>query len=474
MPPESSDVIPTGNSEPLVATKSGRAKKIYTRSDMQDQIALGKKLIVFESKVLDVTNWMNHHPGGALSLSHLVGKDATDYMIAFHPKEVINKQVPRFIVAEYKAPETKSKSKIEIENEKVSHKFKELVHKLESEGWHDTEYGYYQFLLLRYLFIFIASIFFCMYGPYMIGAVVGGLLMAATWQQVAFYCHDSGHSGVTHDRNIDYTVGTCLASFVGGLSMGWWKDSHNVHHIITNNPHHDPDIQHLPVFAADKIFMDSIFSTYHDRSMPFDFICKLIIPYQHHLYFLINGFARFLLYGLSWAFVIRGHKQEASKWRLLEFVGMATFLVWYSALTCQFNTVAESLVFVLVSHVAASILHLQINISHYAMDTSEIECDEHFAVKALRTTMDVDCPEWFDWFHGGLQFQIIHHLFPRIPRHNLRKLQPIVMEFAKDIGAEYQLYTFSKGTGMVVDHLKTIADHCALLLSTAGDELHLS
>jgi len=50
----------------------------------------------------------------------------------------------------------------------------------------------------------------------------------------------------------------------------------------------------------------------------------------------------------------------------------------------------------------------------------------------LRTTKDIECPQWFDWFHGGLQFQAIHHLFPRIPRHNLRRVQGKVMKLCKD------------------------------------------
>jgi hypothetical protein len=29
--------------------------------------------------------------------------------------------------------------------------------------------------------------------------------------------------------------------------------------------------------------------------------------------------------------------------------------------------------------------------------------DEWFRLQ-LKTTMDVECPEWMDWFHGGLQF----------------------------------------------------------------------
>jgi delta8-fatty-acid desaturase len=49
----------------------------------------------------------------------------------------------------------------------------------------------------------------------------------------------------------------------------------------------------------------------------------------------------------------------------------------------------------------------------------------------IATTMDVTCPEWLDWLHGGLQFQIEHHLFPRVPRHNLRKVRYLVKAHCK-------------------------------------------
>ena len=46
----------------------------------------------------------------------------------------------------------------------------------------------------------------------------------------------------------------------------------------------------------------------------------------------------------------------------------------------------------------------------------------------LNGTMDIDCPAWMDWFHGGLQFQTEHHLFPRWPRHKLRQLREEVVK----------------------------------------------
>ncbi|KAG8131113.1 putative Fatty acid desaturase 1 protein, partial [Naja naja] len=44
----------------------------------------------------------------------------------------------------------------------------------------------------------------------------------------------------------------------------------------------------------------------------------------------------------------------------------------------------------------------------------------------LSATCNVD-HSWFnDWFTGHLNFQIEHHLFPTMPRHNYYKVAPLV------------------------------------------------
>jgi fatty acid desaturase len=66
---------------------------------------------------------------------------------------------------------------------------------------------------------------------------------------------------------------------------------------------------------------------------------------------------------------------------------------------------------------------VQICLSHFSrgiyegrpMDTK----GETFFHSQLATSMDIDCWSCLDWVHGGLQFQAIHHLFPRLPRHRL-------------------------------------------------------
>ncbi len=77
--------------------------------------------------------------------------------------------------------------------------------------------------------------------------------------------------------------------------------------------------------------------------------------------------------------------------------------------------------------------------------------------------MDVSCPEWLDFVHGGLQFQAVHHLFPRVPRHNLRRLQALVMDFCKDTEIEYLIHGFAEGNCVVLSKLQQVAEQAKLL-----------
>lgn len=62
-----------------------------------------------------------------------------------------------------------------------------------------------------------------------------------------FTAHDAGHRGITQNFVHDTLIGIFIADFCCGLSIGWWKSSHNVHHLITNHAVKLPAITHLPV-----------------------------------------------------------------------------------------------------------------------------------------------------------------------------------------------------------------------------------
>ncbi len=60
----------------------------------------------------------------------------------------------------------------------------------------------------------------------------------------------------------------------------------------------------------------------------------------------------------------------------------------------------------------------------------------------MMATNNVSCPVWMDWFHGGLQYQIEHHLFPDLPRHHLRAASAHVRPMCARLGLRYHSPTF--------------------------------
>lgn len=302
---------------------------------------------------------------------------------------------------------------------------------------------------------------------------VSAVFLGLAWHQMTFIAHDSGHQSITHWYQVDNLIGTIVANFCGGLSLGWWKRNHNVHHIVTNDPIHDPDIQHLPFFAVSTKLLGDVFSTYYERLLVFDIIAKYMIQVQNYTYYLILCFGRFNLYRLSLEYIIlgQGPRRGRGAWfRYLELVGISFFIYWffYRVVACSIHSASERWMYVLVSHIVTMPVHVQITLSHFAMSTSDLGLDESFPQKQIRTTMDVDCPAWFDYVHGGLQFQAIHHLFPRMPRHNFRAAQPYVIQFCKDVGVEYTIYGFTKGNQTVIDKLADIAHQASILADCTG------
>ena len=346
----------------------------------------------------------------------------------------------------------------------IVRRYRILYGRLQAEGLFKCNYTAYLIETCRYLFLFSMFLLLLRYGWY----GTSGLFLGMCWHQLVFTVHDAGHMGITHNFIVDTVIGMTIADFIGGLSLGWWKRNHNVHHIVTNSPEHDPDIEHMPFFAISHRFFESLKSTYYDRIMTYDPFAKFVIRHQHYLYYPVLLFGRFNLYRLSWEYLILGlgPKKGPAWWhRWFELAGQIFFWYWFGYLVVykSIPTASGRWAFVMISHMITAPLHVQITLSHFAMSTADLGMSESFPQKMLRTTMDVDCPEWLDFVHGGLQFQAIHHLFPRMPRHNLRRTQKLVQEFCKEVDIPYALYGFVAGNREVIGHLADVGRQAAIL-----------
>ncbi|MES1917538.1 MAG: hypothetical protein MHM6MM_009251 [Cercozoa sp. M6MM] len=154
--------------------------------------------------------------------------------------------------------------------------------------------------------------------------------------------------------------------------------------------------------------------------------------------------------------------------RGLEILSLCFFWVWnLSLMTLVPGGVWTKISFLLLSHAACGIIHMQITLSHFAMPSHSgatvfTQPDEKgrvdpawFIKMQLHTSLDVDCYRWLDWFHGGLQFQVAHHIFPRIPRHQLRHLrEKHLLPLCEKHGLTYHSLSFLDCLIYTLKHLR--------------------
>ncbi|KAK1826842.1 hypothetical protein QBC39DRAFT_315973 [Podospora conica] len=408
------------------------------------------------SPVFD-TDVRQRRPASSVSSSSSVEKEPSLTPSGMAHLDALTKQEITLDLSKYPALDAPTQDAI------IS-KYRLLHEQIKAEGLFDCNYTAYAIECARYALLFSLALLFLRWRWYATSA----FFLGAFWHQLVFTAHDAGHMGITHRFQADTVIGIVIADFLGGLSLGWWKRSHNVHHIVTNSPEHDPDIEHLPFFAVSHRLLGGLRSTYYERVMEYDAAARFFVGLQEYLYHFILLFGRFNLYRLSWEYILLGlgpRKGPAAWHRWLELAGQVFFWTWfgYGVLYCGVDTNWHRFVYVMVSHMVTAPLHLQITLSHFAMSTADLGVDESFPQRMLRTTMDVDCPEWLDFFHGGLQFQAIHHLYPRLPRHNLRRTQRLVQGFCEEVGIPYALYGFVDGNKVVLSRLGEVARQAAIL-----------
>ncbi|KAF4464591.1 delta-5 delta-6 fatty acid desaturase [Fusarium albosuccineum] len=540
--------------------------QILTPRAVDGMIADGHTIVVYEDYVLRLDGWMERHPGGRLAILHMVGRDATDEMKAYHSEATlrsmrsyrigrkqgswVNRTPPIRGGIFRKEPEQPSDSSVtscssdteesvddsvslassvcscespdvahdkdcglglrqrsaagdkkradevrkhsatlrvanagiakEVERDlaeypsinplvqqEIARKYQVLHQRIHDEGLYQCPYIEYGKEMARYTTLFVAFGVALYYQWYITSAVCLGLF----WHQIMFTAHDAGHLAITSNFVTDTLIGMFIADFCCGLSIGWWKSSHNVHHLVTNQPEHDPDIQNVPLFATCPSFFKSLHSTYYNFTFVWDAVADFMVPYQRFTYYPVMGIARFNLYLLSWLHVLSEKSSQLGKSRAwwirpteISFMACYWFLFGYCLLWRGLPDWTTRVVFVLVSHIVTMPLHVQITLSHWGMSTNDLGESESFAQRQLRTTMDVDCPAWLDFIHGGLQFQAVHHLFPRVPRHNLRKVQFMIREFCDDTGVPYSILNFTDGNQKVLGRLKDVSDQLNILV----------
>jgi len=437
-------------------------------------------------------------------LLNLAGKDCTDPFLVMHPSWVIDQKLKYFSIGKLK----------DFKLTPMQQDFHEMRKKIIEEGLEQTNYWYYAkklacqcILLSLSVAILIMGSRFCLASssssPLLSSSsissfdissnlfpvrwltmcitngwtyrLLSAILLGTFWQQMAFWGHDFGHHSITHIHSWDRLGGLVVTLFFG-VSGSWWRRSHNVHHLVTNSIHYDPDIQYLPFFAVSTRMFNGFFSFYHGRMFKFDKLSRTIISYQHILYYPLLAVARFNLYLQSFLTVLDPRIPIDLRYRLCELSALLLFNFSYAYLILSYLPDWKSrMLYTLMCHGLCGVLHVQITLSHFCLDAYDggYEGSDYFINCQFQRTMDISSPPSLDWFHGGLNFQVEHHLFPRLPRHTLRYIkEKYVLPFVNKHQLPYQSYPFFEANLLVYARLRAVAQEAGSLSSSAKPQIN--
>ncbi|KAJ3253950.1 hypothetical protein HK103_007619 [Boothiomyces macroporosus] len=391
-------------------------------------------LIVIRNKVYDLSgDFSSWHPGGSVALTQ-IGMDATGPFEGFHdPKTFLT--LKKYYVGDLAPDQIHPPTEFENDVQQIRQNI--LKMKL-----YDSDKLYY-LRILSIIFALIGTSYGILYllPNNILAIVVSSALLGLAFQQSGWLAHDCCHHQVFKNRDLG--------------NMAGWKQKHCTHHAAPNVHAHDPDINTMPFLAWSEYAIEG-FADLSDKD-----VAKFMVKYQPILIFPLLSIAR-----LSWA--LHSILWNATSKRILEFPSLPTVervligihYVWYLGGAFLLLSPVNAIVWAVLVQVFCGIfLSTVFSLNHNGRPVYSIEqaSTKNFYELAIVTGRNVTPGVFNDWFTGGLNYQMEHHMFPTVPRHNLPKTSKMVQELCKKHNVPYHTTGYIDGLKEIVDRLSVIA-----------------
>jgi fatty acid desaturase len=294
------------------------------------------------------------------------------------------------------------------------------------------------------------------------GVVAGVLLLGNSWYQLllagamgviltqyAFLAHEASHRQVFASGRANDAAGRLLGNLVVGISYSWWMTKHSRHHANPNIIGKDPDIARDTVSftEADAAKSTGLLAVFTRR--------------QGYLFFPILIFEGLNLHIHGFRTVF-GHDKVEKRWQ-------------EAAMLLARSSVYVGLLFlVLPPGIAAAFIGVQLAIfgvymgssfapNHKGMPILPHDAKVDFLRRQVLTSRNVRGNWTMDVFMGGLNHQVEHHLFPNMPRPNLKRARLIAKKYCEDKNITYTEATLPQSYAIVIRYLNRVG------LSAGGD-----
>ena len=287
---------------------------------------------------------------------------------------------------------------------------------------------------------FILYTILVFFNPGIILSVILCALFGACMAVIGFnVMHEGGHQSLSKFSWVN-TAGSYFLNVLGGNTL-FWKIKHNInHHTYTNIEGMDADIDVRPFM---RIHADQKHYWIH--------------RFQHIYCLFLYGFSY-----LNWIFwddfqkYFTGKLAEGSqkklnvKEHLIFWITKILYILFYIGLPIYMVGWIHAVIgFIIVCFVCGLSIAVVFQLAHVVEGTAftapngeALKIDNEWAVHQIATTSNFSTKsKILSWLLGGLNFQVEHHLFPRISHVHYPKINEIVKATCLQYEVKYLEYT---------------------------------
>lgn len=268
--------------------------------------------------------------------------------------------------------------------------------------------------------------------------------------------HDAIHGAYSHKNWINKMMGYSL-NLLGGARINWYYQHNLLHHTYTNIIEWDEDINGKGTI---KLEPTKETKPFHRFQWIYAFFFYSILTLY---WMLLKDFVQFYKYTKSGL-------NKRTRLQNLSIVGQITahkivyFSVFLALPTLVFGIpfIYALSGFLLMHFIAGLVLTIIFQLAHSVEGTEHPLPDENgnidnaWAIHQMETTMNFARGNRFlNWYLGGLNYQVEHHLFPQICHVHYPQIAPIVKKTAREFDVPYkETATFREALNKHVSLLK--------------------
>ncbi len=270
--------------------------------------------------------------------------------------------------------------------------------------------------------------------------------LAGVLHQFAYLGHDGAHQQIFSSRRWNEWSGRVFAGLVAGLSYSWWTGKHTRHHGAPNQIGKDSDID------------SKVLAFHEDAAHGRTGLLKAFTRHQGWFFFPLLTLEGLNLHVDSYRKLLDRSAPVKRRWVDLSFVTVR--LVGYLALLLVFLPPGKAAAFLGVQLALFGVLMGgAFAPNHTGMPIVAATSKVDFLRRQVLMSRNITGGWWIDFALGGLNHQVEHHLFPSMPRPNLRKARPMVKAYCAEHGIDYTETSLAQSYVQIVKYLNEMGLH---------------